>query len=221
MHLPIRCLIVLVIVGCSPPRRPPPDAGPNRDGGPRHFDTGVDPARDAGRAVPRDAYIGNLGGDVWEGWIESYASLGYPVGLDLDDMRALMPAEGFGYPIENGSIEGNRIVLTLNELGLWEPWCELQTPVPLGNGQVGWGCLPVGDTAQGPSECVITPPDGPMLTVDCTRLRLCSSVNVCACTADGCVVRERGVIAIDLQISDAHADGTISIGGPRPAHLVR
>lgn len=147
--------------------------------------------------------------------------IGYPPGFGFDSIGTMDNdlTEGFGYPFEAGSSAiGAHVTVRINGSGLWEPWCELQTPVPLGDGSGDWGCLPEGGGQGNATECIYEPVNGPAYPIDCGRMLLCQPPGICDCTATGCVARERVTRTFDFDVSGASAEGTLD---GLPLHLTR
>lgn len=168
-------------------------------------------------------------------------SVGYPVGLSYADLYTyepeasggrfgdpspLPPLEGFVYRIQQTSFLDDRtpldsvpdgVLLLRYSTGEYlNAWCELQTPVPDGDG--GYACLPpydqissneAGECFLGTQDLSTCPPDLDQLSfdeqaaalseclqvrdqpIDCDKLFLCSGFDApdngrCACDETGC-----------------------------------
>lgn len=246
--------MLLPLVGCTAAPRQI-DAGP--DSPPAHHDTGLDYRRDIGPAPPRDAWIGDLTGDVWEGTVACpFASgssrvrivldhvtsdgprtgivilgegvapplpsrdIGYPPGFDDADLGRFVPYEGFAYPIANGWQSAGVVSLVTYDYGVFEAWCELQVPVPLGDGRPGYGVLPAGQESRSSTGCVYAPYDGPSFPIDCARLAAADCPDCCACTAGGCASSTAHERRIEFTIG-ADGEGWGATDDPCRPHVTR
>jgi hypothetical protein len=134
-------------------------------------------------------------------------TVGYPRGFDFESVFTITLTEGFVYPIVEGSIVGTHMHVVINGIGLWEPWCELQTPVFSAPPGDGWGCLPYGTGSGLAPDCIYETATGPWFPIDCGRAALCMTPGLCQCTADGCSARLRDPIRFELEIRGTTATG--------------
>ncbi len=137
--------------------------------------------------------------------------VGWPAGVD-PQLEAVPVADGFAYRSLDGTRTGDRLQIEVAVTELWESWCALQTPYPVGDGSPEAQCLPNRPWDASPFGCVIQgDADNPEMPVDCLKLTLCRRTRVCSCTTtDGCVSSITGLtLEIDVTIDGDEAIGTI------------
>ena len=119
-------------------------------------------------------------------------------------------AEGFAYPIVNGTLTTNRMRFDVNRNDLWQSWCALETPAVDGSGR----CTPNWESASsgspGDSVCsFINPANGQMIPIDCGKQILCG-IGTCACGTNSCAPgQNEEPLSFDLSITNEGADGSI------------
>jgi hypothetical protein len=140
-------------------------------------------------------------------------SVGYPTDLNWDKKGGslwIIPdvVTGFGYPLYDTRVEDSRIRLDINPYDVWAGWCALQQPIADSRGY--YGCVPDFATVSANGDvCTATSRDSQeTFPIDCGKLNLCSTNQVCACTGSGCVSTHPAPplpIQLDAALS---ADGT-------------
>lgn len=139
-------------------------------------------------------------------------NVGYPTGMVLPEVPTL-PAyylEGIPFTIKSGSLQSNRLRLSIDPVELWAGWCALQPP-PIDGSDT---CAPNwGGTANADhTVCVLSGPSGESLTINCAKWNLCFMSRVCKCSAAGCVVNyeESGYkTSFDLTLANGTASGSM------------
>jgi hypothetical protein len=138
---------------------------------------------------------------------------GYPPGYQMGQSFSYI-AEGFPYPMENGTLVGNRLRFEVLPTDLWAGWCALQTPPADGGGF----CLPNwGGGSNGTGYCWQTDPTThQMVTRDCLKLDLCALEPVCSCSATACAPRAIGGMSFDIALTANDGNGSLmGIGNVR------
>lgn len=135
--------------------------------------------------------------------------LGWPTGVD-PQLAGIPVADGFVYRSLGGTRIGDRVRVDIAVTDLWQSWCALQTPYPVGGESDEAQCLPNRPWNVSPFECHIeADEENPDLLVDCLKLTLCRRTRVCTCSlADGCSPSRTG---LTMQL-DATFDGDEAVG---------
>ncbi len=136
--------------------------------------------------------------------------VGWPMGVN-PQLEAVPVADGYVYRSLDGTRTGDQLQIDVAVTELWQSWCELQTPYPIG-GTNEAQCLPNRPWDATPFECLIEgDAENPEMTVDCLKLTLCRRTRVCTCTTtDGCVPSTTGLtLEVDVTIDGDEALGTI------------
>jgi hypothetical protein len=117
-------------------------------------------------------------------------------------------AEGYAYPMQNGTLDGQRLRFGVSLRDLWRDWCALQTPIPGSS-----FCLPNWGGMYSPQTgCSQTnPATGQVVPVDCGKFSLCfSGSSVCICDPSGCRAQDDYVDDMfDVSINNDRADGSM------------
>ena len=137
-------------------------------------------------------------------------SVGYPPGLFSypDEAWGALTyvAEGYAYPMHNGTLDGQRLRFGVDLQDLWRDWCALQTPLPGSS-----GCLPNWAGMATVDTCAQTnPTTGEIVPVDCGKFGLCQLTMMCVCDASGCQLQDHGAtMMFDISINNNRADGSM------------
>lgn len=108
--------------------------------------------------------------------------------------------EGFLYPVHETMVADKRLRLSVRVSDLYEAWCALQTPVPLG--QDAFGCLPNDGFSWTADSCMVG-----SMPVDCGKLSLClAGSGVCSCTATSCDAQPGPDTPFDAAFESAGAE---------------
>jgi hypothetical protein len=117
----------------------------------------------------------------------------------LYDASPLPPLEGFSYSISEiafsdtppaQAVQDGLLQLAYESGEYLQPWCELQTPVP--DGQGGYACIePSRGLSFNEGVCAVPYEDGRVDVVNCDKLFLCGAGQPpnngrCACDSTGC-----------------------------------
>lgn len=149
--------------------------------------------------------------------------VGYPAGIAEQAVFSKPVHPGFSYTVRNGSVIAQRVRLSLDRLELWTGWCALQKPVVYEGGLTGYGCLPNWGYTGGPPCSQPEPHTGKSVPVDCGKLLLCYTSEVCTCSASGCTTPVVNDVKLDLVFAGDKLDGSI-VGlssSPFNVHLSR
>lgn len=147
-------------------------------------------------------------------------NLGYPAGSwsppgDVSLNHDLLAV--FQYPVHDATIETGRIQLSVNPADPYAVWCALQTPVLDEATSNGAGATYLcalnrgGQFNKSGQDCVEQAVGQADVPIDCLKWRLCTSEQVCQCTATACTQAPTsqaagGVTAIRF-------DGALEAGG--------
>jgi hypothetical protein len=138
-------------------------------------------------------------------------------------------AEGFAYPLVNGTLTTNRMRFDVNRYDLWQSWCALETPAVDGSGR----CTPNWESeSTGSTEDVvcnfINPANGQLVPIDCGKQIICG-IGTCACGTNSCAPGQNDEpLSFDLSITNERADGSVlglldSLGsaGEQNVHIIQ
>jgi hypothetical protein len=137
--------------------------------------------------------------------------LGWPAGVD-PQLEAVPVADGYFYRSLDGTRTGDTLRIDIAITELWESWCALQTPHPVGGGSPEAQCLPNRPWDATPFMCSVEgDAENPELSVDCLKLSLCRRTRVCSCTnMGGCVPSPTGLtLEVEVTIEGEEAFGTL------------
>jgi hypothetical protein len=134
-------------------------------------------------------------------------------------------AEGYTYPIHDGTVSGRRMQFAINLIDLWQGWCALQMPPP-----GSYLCMATkgGSVSADRTTCENSNPvTGANESVDCGKFALCVLEMVCRCnnpsSATQCTPMDGGVpirfdVSVDGNLADGSVDGAF---GVRNAHFTK
>jgi len=126
-------------------------------------------------------------------------------------------SEGYAYPFDRGTFDGQRLQFKADLAQLWSGWCALQVSPAAGYGP----CFMILSGQGGSivsadlSMCTVTNPfgPGPMLQPDCGEWLLCQgddrSRSVCSCTASGCAANSSMNAVFDLFMTSKTMSGSV------------
>jgi hypothetical protein len=144
-------------------------------------------------------------------------NVGYPPGELSSNINLV---EGFLYTILGATSTGSHLSFQFDELQVWTRWCAIQTsyPVQVGNDSgtspASYSCLPPidgGVTSIGPAGCFAFDPSTMTTSpIDCGKLELCTTGIECQCSAGGCQARSGSTASVELTMTNAEGDGTLS-----------
>jgi hypothetical protein len=126
------------------------------------------------------------------------------------------PFLGVPYTLISGQRNNQRMTFDVALSEVFKEWCSLQSPYGFRNGCSEFQCVPAGYSfsLRGPdalatADCQTqVTENGPMITVPCGRLMLCSAMNpFCVCNASHCVAKVSDSDSFDLTISGDTASG--------------
>ncbi|HEX2671388.1 MAG TPA: hypothetical protein VHM25_10980 [Polyangiaceae bacterium] len=134
---------------------------------------------------------------------------GYP---NSQSITTRGPVTGFEFTARAGSVEAARLRFDVALSEVWTHWCELQTPIEVQNGS--YNCVPNWGTGlMLGSSCAQTNPQTQQLVpINCAKLDLCATANICNCTAQGCSVAPFGPVGVghfDLNVEGNKANGSV------------
>jgi hypothetical protein len=117
------------------------------------------------------------------------------------------PMQGVPYTIlEANTLGPSRVRFKVSVSELWQSWCALQTPIST---SIGYRCAPNLPGRGGDDVCFLSHPDGHEEPIDCMKLTLCGTQDICVCNAQECVASHQPSIDVDLEFADDEAWGTM------------
>lgn len=151
-------------------------------------------------------------------------NVGYPPGMNTVSTMPAQYLEGATYTIMSGTLQSNRLRLTIDPVELWTTWCALQTAPTDGSDL----CVPNWGGTSDPTHtsCQMTSPSGESISINCVKWDLCLMSRICKCSSSGCTVNyeESGYkTSFDVLLSNGAANGSMksSVLGDHNVHITK
>ena len=146
----------------------------------------------------------------------------YPPATIRSQSRTIQgPFLGVPYTLINGQRNNQRMTFNVALSEVFKEWCSMQRVYGFRNGCSEFQCVPAGNMFSMPAPDTLATADcqtqvtenGPIMTVPCGRLALCSAMNpFCVCNASQCVAKVSDGNSFDLTISGDTASGVDGSG---------
>jgi hypothetical protein len=140
--------------------------------------------------------------------------VGYPPGMNGTTSMPNEYLEGPSYAIRSGSLQSNRLRLTIDMIELWTGWCALQ-PAPTDGSET---CIPNHffsfDSDATHTTCILHPTAEESVPFNCVKWDLCMMSMACKCSPAGCVANyEDSGYKTSFDVFLANGTGSGSMSG--------